>query len=208
MTELITAPTKLVRNLLSLNDLGNEDLRYLISRGAACAAGADPGRPLDGAIVGIYFEKTSTRTRTAFSCGALRLGARLITYGPGDLQTNTGETLTDTGRVLASMLDILVARTALPAAELGQLAGHGRMPVINAMNFDEHPTQGLTDLTTLFCHFNRISGLRVLYVGEGNNTAAALRVDAASTPGWWLGHLPREGRRSRVASTLRDELCA
>ncbi|MBN6039694.1 ornithine carbamoyltransferase [Amycolatopsis sp. 195334CR] len=207
MTELIAAPAKLARNLLSLNDLGEEDLQYLVSRGAAHAAGAAPGAPLDGKIVGVYFEKTSTRTRTAFSSGALRLGARLITYGPGDLQTNTGETLADTGRVFASMLDVLVARTTLTADRLGELAGHGTMPVINAMNVEEHPTQGLTDLTTLFCHFDRISGLRVLYVGEGNNTAAALALGLTRFAGTHLELRtpPGYGLARPIAATAAEQ---
>ncbi|GAB2738348.1 ornithine carbamoyltransferase [Amycolatopsis magusensis] len=206
MTELIATPAKLARNLLSLNDLAEEDLEYLVRRGAAHAAGVKPGAPLEGAVVGVYFEKTSTRTRTAFSSGALRLGARLLTYGPGDLQTNTGETLADTGRVLASMLDLLVARTTLPAESLGQLAGHG-MPVINAMNVEEHPTQGLADLTTLFCHFGRISGLRVLYMGEGNNSAAALALGLTRYPGavLELRTPPGYGLAKPIADTAAEQ---
>jgi len=173
MTESIAPPAARTRSLLSLDDLDDSELRQIVERGVAHANGVRHGSPLAGAVVGAYFEKTSTRTRTAFSSGALRLGAHLITYGPADLQLNTGETLADTGRVFASMLDILVARTTLTADRLAQLGGYG-MPVVNAMNVEEHPTQGLTDLTTLFEHFGRLDGLRVLYVGEGNNSAAAL----------------------------------
>src|ERR1044072_9285352 len=125
-------------------------------------------------IAGVYFRKTSTRTRSAFSAGALRLGAQIVTYGPDDLQLNTGETTEDTGRVFAGMLDLLVARTAGDDAEFRGWAAQSRMPVVNAMSAEEHPTQGLTDLTTLLGHFGRVAGLRLLYVGEGNNTAAAL----------------------------------
>ncbi|MDT8913881.1 ornithine carbamoyltransferase [Amycolatopsis sp. PS_44_ISF1] len=182
MTELIAPPGVRTRNLLSLDDLDGGELRALVERGAAHAAGTEHGSPLDGTVVGVYFEKTSTRTRTAFSSGVLRLGGHLITYGPDDLQLNTGETLADTGRVFASMLDVLVARTTLTADALGQLAGHG-MPVVNAMNVEEHPTQGLTDLTTLFCRFGRLDGLRVLYVGEGNNSAVALALGLTRFPG-------------------------
>jgi ornithine carbamoyltransferase len=163
------------RHLISLADLSDEDLRAIVDRGAAFATGTagDP-RPLAGTVTGIYFRKTSTRTRTAFSSGALRLGGHIIGYGPDDLQTNTGETIEDTGQVMSRMLDLLVARTAADPAELRALAAQSRMSVVNAMSADEHPTQGLTDLTTLKQHFGRIEGLRVLYVGEGNNTAVAL----------------------------------
>jgi ornithine carbamoyltransferase len=185
------------RRLLSLTDLTELDLRVILAAGTAFARDPRPAaRPLAGDVVGLYFEKTSTRTRTAFSSGALRLGARLITYGPGDLQLNTGETLADTAAVLGGMLDLLVARTTLPAAGLAELAGDGRLPVVNAMNADEHPTQALADLTTLLCRFGRITGLRILYIGEGNSTAAALalaltrfpdtRLELRTPPGYGL----------------------
>jgi ornithine carbamoyltransferase len=163
------------RHLVSLADLEREEIREIVVRGAAYSAGEAPlDRPLEGRVVGIYFRKTSTRTRTAFSSGALRLGASIITYGPDDLQENTGETADDTGEVLSRMLDVLVARTAGTPEEMRTWASQNRMPVVNAMSADEHPTQGLTDLTTLVRHFGALEGIRVLYLGEGNNTAAAL----------------------------------
>ncbi|CAL9614101.1 Ornithine carbamoyltransferase [Streptomyces sp. enrichment culture] len=163
------------RHLISIGDLSDDDLYAIVERAAAFSTGTvGRTRPLEDDVVGVYFSKTSTRTRTAFSAGALRLGARIIAYGPGDLQLNTGETSEDTGRVMSRMLDVLVARTAGDPAEMRAWANQDRMAVINAMSADEHPTQALTDLTTLLRHFGRINGLRVLYVGEGNNTASAL----------------------------------
>lgn len=101
------------RHLISINDLTDSDLRGIVASGASFALeGTRGARPLQDTVAGIYFSKTSTRTRTAFSSGALRLGASLITYGPGDLQLNTGESTQDTGAVLSRMLDVLVARTA------------------------------------------------------------------------------------------------
>ncbi|MCJ1678510.1 ornithine carbamoyltransferase [Streptomyces sp. APSN-46.1] len=173
-----------VRHLISINDLTDADLRAIVERGAAFSAGeARPAGALAQDIVGVYFAKTSTRTRTAFSSGALRLGGRLVSYGPGDLQLNTGETTEDTGRVMSRMLDVLVARTAGDPAELRGWASQDRMSVVNAMTADEHPTQALTDLTTLLGHFGRVEGLRVLYVGEGNNTASALALALTRFPG-------------------------
>ncbi|MEU9385574.1 ornithine carbamoyltransferase [Streptomyces sp. NPDC048279] len=173
-----------VRHLISIDDLDDADLYAIVARGAEFSGGA-AGRPapLAGDIVGVYFSKTSTRTRTAFSSGALRLGARIVSYGPGDLQLNTGETSEDTGRVMSGMLDVLVARTAGDPAEMRAWATQDRMAVINAMSADEHPTQALTDLTTLRQRFGRVEGLRVLYVGEGNNTATALSLALTRFPG-------------------------
>ncbi|WP_133907087.1 ornithine carbamoyltransferase [Actinophytocola oryzae] len=164
-----------VRHLISISDLTDADLRSIVVRGAELSAGrTERRRSLADRVVGIYFRRTSTRTRTAFSSGALRLGADVVTFGPDDLQTNTGETSHDTGRVFSRMLDTVVARTADDEAELRDWAAQDRMAVVNAMTRDEHPTQALADLTTLWRRFGRIAGLRVLYVGEGNNTAAAL----------------------------------
>lgn len=162
------------RHLISVGDLTDEDLDWQVRRAAAYAGGEPVPSVLVGKIVAIYFARTSTRTRTAFSAAALRLGAQIVTYGPGDLQLNTGETHADTGRVLAGMVDAVVARTAGDPADLRALAAQDLMPVINAMTADEHPTQAVTDLATIFEHFGRIEGIGVLYVGEGNNTASAL----------------------------------
>lgn len=185
------------RHVISLDDLSDEDLWSIVAQGARYSLGTARRRdPLAGDVVGVFFRKTSTRTRTAFSAAALRLGAQIITFGPNDLQLNTGETVEDTGRVLAGMLDVLVARTTADPAELRAYAAPGGMSVVNAMTQDEHPTQALTDLTTLLCRFRQIEGLRVLYLGEGNNTAVALalglsrfrgvELDLRTPPGYGL----------------------
>ncbi|MBW5421724.1 ornithine carbamoyltransferase [Streptomyces sp. BG9H] len=140
-------------------------------------------RPLAGSAAGILFTKTSTRTRTAFTVGAIRLGAVPVTYGPQDLQLNTGESVADTGRVLGSMLDLLVARTSGPLEELRELSRQGGLPVINAMAAEEHPSQGVSDLATLRLALGDLTGVSVLYLGEGNNTAVALAHALAAVPG-------------------------
>jgi ornithine carbamoyltransferase len=157
--------------------------------------------------VGIYFRKTSTRTRTAFSAGALRLGASIISYGPNDLQENTGETPGDTAQVLSGMLDAFVARTTGPAAELRAYADQPRMAVVNAMSEREHPTQALTDLTTIAAHFGRVDGIRVRYVGEGNNTAVALALALARFPGTTL-HLNTPAGYGLPADVLEEASAA
>jgi ornithine carbamoyltransferase len=136
--------------------------------------------------VGIYFSKTSTRTRTSFSIGALRLGAQTISYGPNDLQINTGETLEDTGRVLSQYLDMLVVRTNEPVADMAALAAQGKMSVVNAMSDAEHPTQAIADLAAIKERFGRLDGVHVLHLGEGNNTASAQMLAIAQIPGMKL----------------------
>jgi ornithine carbamoyltransferase len=204
------------RHLISLDDLDDTDLRGIVERGTALSNAARPapgtaGTPLAGEVVGVYFRKTSTRTRTAFCAGALRLGAGLIAFGPGDLQLNTGETSHDTGRVMSLMLDVLVARTAGDPQELRAWAAQSRMSVVNAMSADEHPTQALADLTTLTTEFGGVDGLSVLYIGEGNNSAAALalglsrfrgtRLDLRTPPGYGLERSVLDRARKLAAAT-------
>lgn len=199
-------PPRESRHLVSVADLTAADLDAIVARGVHFAGRPAAGeRPLLGDVVGIYFRKTSTRTRTAFSAAALRLGGQIVTFGPGDLQTNTGETSEDTGRILASMLDVLVARTAGDESELRGWAACAGMSVVNAMTAAEHPTQALADLTTLCQQFGRIAGISLLYLGEGNNTAAALalaltryrgaRLELRTPPGYGLP--PRVLARAR-----------
>ncbi len=169
------------RHFLSLRDIDVDVLRHLVDQSCRHAAtrGPAPGQPLAGRIVATYFRKTSTRTRTAFSVAAMHLGAALLPLGPADLQENTGESRADTGRVLGEMVDALVIRTAGPDAELRDYTAQERIPVINAMSAEEHPTQAIADLATMRHRFGTLDGVRVLYVGEGNNTAAALALALA-----------------------------
>lgn len=163
------------RNLISLNDLSEGDLRAVVEQSVEFhLKGIDPHPCVQGTVVGSFFAKTSTRTRAAFGSAALRLGAQLLTYGPGELQLDTGESWEDTARTLGVMLDLLVARTAGPISELRRFSEIGGLPVVNAMAAEEHPTQALADLTAIQTTFGRLDGLKLSYVGEGNNTAIAL----------------------------------
>lgn len=164
-----------IRHLVSLSDLTESEIDDIVARGTEFSNGnAEMKNILETKIIGIYFRKTSTRTRTSFSSAALRMGARIITYGPNDLQENTGETVQDTTEVLSRMLDGFVARTAGSCEEMRCFAAQDRMAVVNAMTENEHPTQALADLITIRRHFGEIEGLKIVYVGEGNNTASAL----------------------------------
>jgi ornithine carbamoyltransferase len=182
------------RHLLSIADLSAETLARLVEDAAAIARGEWEGRKtLVGKIVGIYFRKTSTRTRSAFTAGALKLGASTITYGPHDLQILTGETIQDTAQVLANYLDALVIRTNESMQEMRELADQDRMSIVNALTESEHPTQAIADLVTLREAFGRLEGLHVLYIGEGNSTAAALALACGLLPDMRLSIVTPEG---------------
>jgi ornithine carbamoyltransferase len=176
-----------VRHFLSLSDLGPETLSHLVEQSFAIAMNPESkARPLEDKIAGIYFRRSSTRTRTAFTVGALRLGGKVIRYGPNDLQIVTGESLGDTGRVLSGYLDLLVIRTNESIEEMEALAGQSRMAVINAMSENEHPTQAIADLVTIREALGRLNDVHILYIGEGNNSAAALALAVAQVPGMRL----------------------
>ncbi len=172
----------MTRHLVSLADLTIDDLDRLTGRSEAISRERGMARgSLAGKIVGIYFQHTSTRTRTAFSAAALKMGASIVNYGPDDLQINTGESMEDTARVLGGMLDAIVIRHG--SANMEDLCvwtkNAGSMSLINAMCVEEHPTQALADIAILRSTFGRTAGLRVLYMGEGNNTAVALALSCA-----------------------------
>ena len=171
------------RHVLSILDLSPEEVLYLCRRALRIKQAPVAPQTLRGRTVGVYFRKTSTRTRTGFMVGAGRLGATTVYFGPADLQTNTGETLEDTARTFAGYLDVLVMRTNEGVDEMRTFASHPAMSVVNALSSDEHPTQGLTDLTTMLEHFGRLEGLDVLYCGEGNKSAAALALALSRIPG-------------------------
>jgi ornithine carbamoyltransferase len=183
-----------VRHFLSLAEIGPDNLAALVRHSLAISAGTTRcDSLLAGRVVGIYFRGSSTRTRTGFTVGALRAGASTVSYGPNDLQLATGETLQDTGRVLSGFLDALVIRTNGPDEEMRALAAQRDMAIINAMSASEHPTQAVGDLTTIHESLGRLRGVHVLYVGEGNNSVAALALAVAMTPGMRLTLVTPEG---------------
>jgi ornithine carbamoyltransferase len=181
------------RHILSLADLSCADVSHIVKRSLQLAGQRDYEKSLAGKVVGIYFRKTSTRTRASFTVGAATLGAVTVAFGPDDLQTNTGETTQDTGRVLSGYLDALVVRTAEDIREMEILADQADMCIINAMSDNEHPTQALADLSTIAEHFGRLEGTSVLYVGEGNNTAAALALALGRVEGAQLTVVTPQG---------------
>jgi len=190
-----------MRHFISLTEIGTDNLAGLVHHSLQIAAGKKSHASLlAGKVIGIYFRGTSTRTRTAFTVGALRAGASTISYGPNDLQLATGETLADTGRVLAGYLDALVIRTNASDEEMKALAAQDQMAIINAMSAEEHPTQAVADLVTIHESLGRLRGVHVLYVGEGNNSAAALALAVAMTAGMRLTLVTPKGYGLPIAA--------
>lgn len=136
---------------------------------------------LRGDTVVCFFEKPSTRTRVSFAAAAERLGMFPLLIRPDELQLGRGETIEDTARTLSGYAQAIVIRT-FAQETVERLADAANAPVINALTDDHHPCQALADLLTLRERFGRLDGLRVAYVGAGNNVATSL-VEAGALTG-------------------------
>ncbi|WP_328745014.1 ornithine carbamoyltransferase [Streptomyces sp. NBC_00285] len=196
-----------MRNLISLADLTPAELDRIVKRAVFFGREGVDHRSLDGKQVGVFFRRSSTRTRTSFWSAATRLGADVITFGPDELQLSTGETVEDTSRVLGQYLDALVVRTNGDVEEIRRLGSSPDLAVVNALSLDEHPTQAIADLATLTEHFGSPAGLHLLAVGEGNSSGAALALATALTPGLRLTLLCPSGYEvPKDKLDLADEL--
>lgn len=128
---------------------------------------------LTGKVIALIFDKPSTRTRISFEAGLAQLGAHSIFLGGAELQLSRGETIEDTGKVLSRYVDGIVVRT-FSQEMVEKLAGAASVPVINGLTDDFHPCQVLADLMTIWEKKERLSGLKLAYVGDGNNVAHSL----------------------------------
>jgi ornithine carbamoyltransferase len=141
-------------------------------------AGGDE-RLLDGRTLGLLFVKPSTRTRVSFSVGIAQLGGTAVPLSSSELHLGQGtETIRDTATVLSRYLDALVVRT-FDQADVEELARYADAPVINGLTDWAHPCQALADLMTIRERLGRLSGVRVAYLGDGNNVCSSLMVAAA-----------------------------
>ena len=148
---------------------------------------------LPGRTLGMIFQKPSTRTRVSFEVGIYQLGGAGLYLAASDLQLGRGETLRDTATVLSRYLDGMMIRT-FAQDDVEELARHATIPVINGLTDSSHPCQALADVMTIRERLGRLEGVRVAYLGDGNNVCASLMVG---------GREARDGVRRRHAGGLR-----
>lgn len=164
------------RDILSILDL--PDLMEVLDKAVELKSGQTTGRELGGKSLAMIFEKSSTRTRVSFEVAMTQMGGHAIFLSPDDTQLGRGETISDTAMVLGRFVDAIMYR-AYKHTDMVELAKHSRVPVINALDDTEHPCQIAADMMTIREHKGRLKGLKLAYVGDGNNVSHSLLLGGA-----------------------------
>lgn len=164
------------RDFLSLNDFTTEEIYRILDLADELKKKQKNGEEhhiLKGKTLGMIFEKSSTRTRVSFEVGMYQLGGAALFLSNRDLQIGRGEPIRDTARVLSRYLDGIMIRTFEPE-KVQELADYADIPIINALTDEEHPCQVLADLQTIREHKGDLKGLKMVYIGDGNNMVHSL----------------------------------
>jgi ornithine carbamoyltransferase len=208
-------------DFLTGEELGAFELGKLLDRALALKAGRRERLGADslaGRSIALVFEKPSTRTRISFEVGVAELGATPVVLRGDEMQISRGESIGDTARVLSRYVDAIVVRAGSHEA-VAELAAEAEVPVVNGLTPLHHPCQALADLLTLRERFGDLAGLRLAYVGDGNNVArslaiagelAGMEVVVAAPPGYQLeeGHGAKLTDDPRAAADGADAIYA
>jgi ornithine carbamoyltransferase len=209
----------LKRDFLTGEELGAFELDKLLDRAVELKASRGEGpAPLAGRSIALVFERPSTRTRISFEVGVAELGAHPVVLRGDEMQLSRGESVGDTARVLSRYVDAIVIRSG-SHEDVAELAATAEVPVVNALTPLHHPCQAIADLLTMRERFGDLQGLRLAYVGDGNNVArslailgelAGVEVVIAAPPGYQLeeGHGAKLTDDPRAAAAGADALYA
>jgi ornithine carbamoyltransferase len=159
------------RHFLTLHDLSSDEIHQVIDLAIALKAAHREGRQkpvFAGKVLGMIFEKSSTRTRVSFEAGMAQLGGDALFLSPNDTQLGRGEPIEDSARVISRMVDIVMIRT-FGHDKIEKFAEYSKVPVINALTDQFHPCQLLADIQTFVEHRGPIQGKTVAWIGDGNN---------------------------------------
>lgn len=169
------------KDLLTLADFSKEEITYLLELADQIKQkrkNKEVYEPLKGKILGMIFEKSSTRTRVSFEAGMYQLGGTALFLSSNDLQLGRGEPISDTAKILSGYLDGIMIRT-FSQQDVVELAENATIPVINGLTDDFHPCQVLADLQTIKEEKGKLEGLKLAYIGDGNNMAHSLLIGCA-----------------------------
>ncbi len=164
------------RDLLTLHDFTSEEIMQILDLADDLKARQkkkEPHQYLQGKTLGMIFQKSSTRTRVSFEVGIYQLGGQALFLSSSDIQLGRGESVADTARVLSRFVDGIMIRT-FAQSDVEELARYSDVPVINGLTDLLHPCQILADLQTIREQKGRLAGLKLAYVGDGNNIAHSL----------------------------------
>ena len=196
------------RHFLTLLDLSSEELEQLIQRAIELKRMRREGEsyePMKNRVLGMIFEKSSTRTRVSFEAGMAQFGGSAIFLSSRDTQLGRGEPIEDSARVLSSMVDVVMIRT-FSHENVERFAKYSSAPVINALTDDYHPCQLLADVQTYVEHRGSIRGKTVAWIGDGNNMCHSY-MNAALRFGFHLNIATPEGyepKAEMVAQTASN----
>jgi ornithine carbamoyltransferase len=171
------------RSFLTIHDFSPADVTALLDLAAelkTAQKAREPHAVLAGRAVAMIFMKTSTRTRMSFEVGIEQLGAQPMFLNANDIQLRVGETIKDTANVMSRYVDCIMIRT-FAQQDVEDLAKYGQIPVINGLTDDHHPCQGMADALTIREHCGRLDGIKLVYIGDGNNVTHSLAEVGAKT---------------------------